>query len=60
MLFGSYPSIDIYMLQHYLNNQFVAMNMARVSSAAYIMIIALGLMLFGVFYAQKRVTDMFY
>ena len=60
MLFGSYPSIDIYMLQHYLNNQFLAMNMAKVSSAAYIMIIALGLVLFGVYRAQKRVTDLFY
>jgi len=60
MLFGSYPSSDIYMLQHYLNNQFMAMNMAKLSSAAYIMIIALGLVLLGIFYAQKRVTDMFY
>jgi len=60
MLFGSYPSMDIYMLQHYLNNQFMAMNMAKLSSAAYIMIIALGLVLLGIFYIQKRVTDMFY
>jgi len=60
MLFGSYPSTDIYMLQHYLNNQFMAMNMAKLSSAAYIIIIVLGLVLLGVFYIQKRVTDMFY
>ena len=59
MLYGSYPSPDIYMLQHYMNNQFAAMNMQKLSAAAYIMFLVIGLALLAVFYAQKRVTDSF-
>lgn len=59
MLYGSYPSPDIYMLQHYMNNQFAAMNMQKLSAAAYIMFLVIGLVLLVVFYAQKWVTDTF-
>ncbi|MCI9192501.1 MAG: sugar ABC transporter permease [Acutalibacter muris] len=59
MLYGSYPSPEIYMLQHYMNNQFAAMNMQKLSAAAYIMFLVIGLALLAVFYAQKRVTDSF-
>ncbi|MCI9258586.1 carbohydrate ABC transporter permease [Acutalibacter sp.] len=59
MLYGSYPSPEIYMLQHYMNNQFAAMNMQKLSAAAYIMFLVIGLLLLAVFYAQKRVTDSF-
>ncbi|WP_217957714.1 carbohydrate ABC transporter permease [Acutalibacter muris] len=59
MLYGSYPSPEIYMLQHYMNNQFAAMNMQKLSATAYIMFLVIGLALLTVFYAQKRVTDSF-
>ena len=57
MLYGAYPSPDIYMLQHYMNNQFISLNMQKLSSAAYILFLVLGALLLLVFYAQKRVTD---
>ena len=57
MLYGAYPSPDIYMLQHYMNNQFISLNMQKLSSAAYILFSVLGALLLLVFYAQKRVTD---
>lgn len=57
MLYGAYPSPDIYMLQHYMNNQFLSLNMQKLSSAAYILFLAVGVILLLVFYAQKRVTD---
>lgn len=57
MLYGAYPSPDIYMLQHYMNNQFLSLNMQKLSSAAYILFLAIGVILLIVFYAQKRVTD---
>ena len=57
MLYGAYPSPDIYMLQHYMNNQFLSMNMQKLSSAAYILFLVVGVVLLLVFYAQKRVTD---
>ncbi len=57
MLYGPYPDPDIYMLQHYMNNQFLALNMQKLCSAAYILFLVLGVLLLVVFYAQKRVTD---
>lgn len=57
MLYGAYPDPDIYMLQHYMNNQFISLNMQKLSSAAYILFLVLGALLLLVFYAQKRVTD---
>ena len=57
MLYGAYPSPDIYMLQHYVNNQFLSLNMQKLSSAAYILFLVIGVILLIVFYLQKRVTD---
>ncbi len=57
MLYGAYPSPDIYMLQHYMNNQFLSLNMQKLSSAAYILFLVIGIVLLIVFYAQKRMTD---
>ena len=57
MLYGAYPSADIYMLQHYMNNQFLSMNMQKLCSAAYLLFLVLGVLLLVVFYAQKRVTN---
>lgn len=57
MLYGAYPSPDIYMLQHYMNNQFLSLNMQKLSSAAYILFLVMGVVLLILFYAQKRVTD---
>ena len=56
MLYGAYPSPDIYMLQHYMNNQFLSLNMQKLSSAAYILFLVIGVVLLVLFYAQKRVT----
>ena len=57
MLYGPYPDPGIYMLQHYMNNQFLSLNMQKLSSAAYILFLVIGLVLLVLFYSQKRVTD---
>lgn len=57
MLYGPYPSPEVYMLQHYMNNQFQALNMQKLSSAAYILFLVIGVLLLLVFYGQKKVTD---
>lgn len=59
MLYGGYPSPDVYMLQHYMNNQFLSLNMQKLASSAYIMFLVIGVILLLVFYLQKRVTDAF-
>ena len=57
MLFGAYPGPDIYMLQHYMNNLFAALNLQRLSSIAYILFVCSGAVLLVVFRLQKRVSD---
>ena len=57
ILFGAYPGPDIYMLQHYMNNLFAALNLPRLSSIAYILFVCIGAVLLVVFRLQKRVSD---
>lgn len=57
LLYGAYPDSGIYMLQHYMNNQFQSLNMQKLCSAAYIMFLVISLLLLVVFYAQKKITD---
>ena len=40
-----------------MNNQFLSLNMQKLSSAAYILFLVIGVVLLVLFYAQKRVTD---
>lgn len=57
LLYGNYPSPKIYMLQHYMNNQFLMSNMQKLSSAAYILFLLISLILLAVWHGQKRVAD---
>lgn len=57
ILYGGYPSTDIYMLQHYMNNQFLSLSMQKLASAAYIMFLVIGTVLFVLYKAQKKLTD---
>lgn len=56
MLYGAYPSPSIYMLQHYMNNQFVSLNMQKLSSAAWLMFLTLGLFLWIIYRIQRKVA----
>lgn len=55
MLFGAYPKPSIYMLQHYMNNQFITMNMQKLCASADILCLTLGMVLGILFLLQKRV-----
>lgn len=57
MLYGGYPSTEIYMLQHYMNNQFLSLSMQKIASAAYIMFLVIGVVLFVLYRIQKKLTD---
>ncbi len=57
LLYGAYPTTEIYMLQHYINNQFASLNMQKLSSAAYILFLVISVVLLILFYAQKKTTD---
>ncbi len=57
LLYGAYPTTEVYMLQHYINNQFASLNMQKLSSAAYILFLVISVVLLILFYAQKKTTD---
>lgn len=59
-LYGAYPVPGIYMLQHYMNNQFTSLNMQKLCTAAYVLFLAISVLLLIFFYFQKRVTDNIY
>lgn len=46
LLFGDYPSSRVYMLQHYMNHQYVKMNLQYVAACA-VLLVGLALVLYG-------------
>jgi multiple sugar transport system permease protein len=44
LLAGSYPSLNIYMLQHFMNNNFLNLSYQRLTTAAFLMAIIVALL----------------
>ncbi len=59
LLFGNYPSENIYLLQHYMNNHFFRLNLQKLTTASYILFIIIGLFISLMFLLQKRYSDTF-
>lgn len=55
LLSGSYPSKGLYMLQHFMNNVFRSLDYQKLSAAAIVMLVAMGLVLAGLFWVEGRV-----
>ena len=56
LLFGPYPQSSTYMMQHFMNNQFIAANLQRLSSAATVLSIAVLILVLGIFKVQRKVS----
>ena len=57
LLFGAYPSPDLYLLQHYMNHQYLKMNFQYVAAAA-VLLTACALLLYAVgFLLMKKRKD---
>lgn len=56
LLSGEYPHSSIYMLQHYMNNQFGASNYQKLASASYILSIFIIAMVLGLFLGQNKAS----
>lgn len=54
LLAGPYPNLSIYMLQHYINNQFAALNYQRLSAASYILSVFFFIMSFLILKYQEK------
>lgn len=54
MLAGSYPNEGIYMLQHYMNNQFAALDYQNLASASFVAALAVAVPVVAFFAANKK------
>lgn len=54
LLFGSYPFQSIYMLQHYMNNQFAAANLQKLSAASTVISLVITVVVIALLGAQRR------
>jgi multiple sugar transport system permease protein len=59
LLFGPYPHQSVYMLQHFMNNQFLFANMQRLSVTAMILSGAVIILVWGVFSGQRKISESF-
>ncbi|MCM3628191.1 sugar ABC transporter permease [Paenibacillus glycanilyticus] len=57
LIAGDYPHDSIYMLQHYMNNMFLSLDIQKLTSAAVIMVICLIVLVTGMFTLERRFTS---
>ena len=57
VLFGDYPNESIYMLQHYMNNQFNKLNFSNLTSASFLLTMVIAFIISGIYIYQKRRTS---
>lgn len=56
ILAGAYPHQSVYMLQHFMNNQFVKLDYYKLVSAAILMMIVITIIVFIIFKVQNRIS----
>ncbi|QNU67341.1 sugar ABC transporter permease [Ruminiclostridium herbifermentans] len=54
LLAGSYPSLKIYMLQHFMNNNFMNLSYQRLTTAAFLMAILVALLVMVLYKVEGR------
>ncbi len=54
LLAGSYPSLDIYMLQHFMNNNFFNLSYQRLTTAAFLMAIVVAVLVIILYKIEAR------
>ena len=59
LLSGPYPHQSVYMLQHFMNNQFLFANMQRLSVTAIALSVGVVVLVAGVFTGQRKLSDSF-
>ena len=57
LLTGAYPHRSLYMLQHYLNNLFTALDYQRLSAGAHILTLGIVALVLIMLYVQRRVLN---
>jgi multiple sugar transport system permease protein len=57
LLTGAYPHRNLYMLQHYMNNLFAALDYQRLTSAAYFLLLGIVGVVLIMLFVQRRVMN---
>lgn len=57
LIAGGYPHESIYMIQHYMNNMFLSLNYQKLSTAAYILVTFILILMFILRLGQKGADD---
>ncbi|MCT4563918.1 MAG: sugar ABC transporter permease [Maledivibacter sp.] len=57
LLAGPYPHESIYTMQHYMNNVFTSLDYQKLSAAAYIMAIVLGILIYILFKYENKYSS---
>ncbi|EPY12299.1 binding-protein-dependent transporters inner membrane component, partial [Paenibacillus alvei A6-6i-x] len=52
---GDYPHDSIYMLQHYMNNMFVSLDIQKLTAAASLMAACILVIVMGMYFIERRV-----
>lgn len=56
LIAGDYPDASIYMLQHYMNNMFKSLDYQKLTSAAFLMALAIVLLVWILFRTEQRIA----
>lgn len=59
LLYGQYPQQNVYMLQHFMNNQFLFVNMQRLSVTATVLGVVVAILVWGAFNGQRKLSEAF-
>jgi multiple sugar transport system permease protein len=54
LICGAYPHSSIYMLQHYMNNQFAAVNYQKLASASYVLSLFIVALVLFIYHLQNK------
>lgn len=57
LMAGDYPNDSIYMLQHYMNNTFSSLDYQKLTSAAFVMAAVICLIVYILFYVERRIGE---
>ena len=55
VLTGNYPNSSIYMMQHFMNNMFASLSYQKLTAATCILVLVIGLVTQGLFWAERKV-----
>lgn len=57
LITGEYPPDHLYVLQHYMNHMFLSLNYPKLTSAVYILTLAIVIFVVCIFWVEKKISE---